>query len=489
MDLLEFIQIHQKSNTLNYIKPGFQKSQFSTSMNEIANLMKLILAKLFSDPDRAKRTYNYLQSGGLPMNLGTSSKNDASKKQSFCTEFSTMVSNIVGLLGFELSKYLMVIFGIKHFIKLVLDEISNCTSYEEIGVYVNYIRNMFLLGASNETESNPITLDSTFDISKYSHMMTSNISSRGINYFNSNTNSNTEDSILQWILKYIDCHVKNENIISFNDDKRLFCDIIYDMYNHIKLNCYEVSDVNELIINLGRFNVCYDKSFIKMFELLYKEGFTDIPYDIQRDYKPHVIYVENDLGLDVKCDKYTIALNKYFRDVYDNTLKSVIEILPNDYLNVNIQDSVYETLSDITLNLFVVMCRKIYDNQSHGDAVGKSTRIQFMQMLHAFMDSIPRYYTATVPQQIIIHYVLLSDKTIEDSIENANKNLNSDSDDNNHYHDDTDKKPKKSETTPKRSTRGRRKVVVSSSSSSDDDSSSEEPPKPPPRRGRRSVKD
>lgn len=437
MNLVDFIQKHQEAHTINYIKAGFQKSQFITNMPEIATLMKRILNKLLTESDRQK-VYNQLQSGGLPVNLSAQNKTETCKKQSFCTEFSMMISNIIGLLGFEVSKYLMLLFGIKHFIQLILDEINSCTTYEDIGTYVNYVRNMFLLGNSNSTLSNPIGLDETFDMSKYASMLNGNgLNRSSINYFNTNVGVNPEESIFNWILKYIDTHVKNENIISFNDDKHMFYDIIADMLEHLKLGTYEISDINELIINLGRFNVCYDKSFIKMFELLYQEGFSDMPADLKRNYKPHVIYIENDLKLDEKCDKYSLTLNKYFHDIYDNTLKSVIEILPNDYMNVNVHDNVYEMLSDITLNLFVNMCRKIYNNQLIYGFFGKSTRIQFIQVFQAFMDSVPRFYTLTKSQRTIVHYILLSDKILNDSIESVNK-LNGVSSDDSDDSDDSD---------------------------------------------------
>lgn len=460
MNLVEFIQKHQDARTINYIKPGFQKSQFVSNISEIPTLMKNILNKLLAESDRQK-IYNQLQSGGLPTTLTAQSKTETYKKQSFCTEFNMMITNIIGLLGFELSKYLMLLFGVKHFVKLILDEISTCTSYEDVGTYINYIRNIFLLGATNDSQSNPVSIDESFDFEKYSCMMNDNFMSRGtINYFNTNFNTTREEQIFDWMLKYIESHIKNENIISFTDDKRMFSDIISDMLDHLKLGTYEVSDITEIIINLGRFNVCYDKSFIKMIELLYQEGFADIPQELRKNYKPYVIYIENDLKLDVKCEKYTMTLNKYFHDVYENTLKCVIDSIPNDYLNINIHESVYDTLADITLNLFVNMCRKIYNNQLIYGYFGKSTRIQFIQVFQAFMDSVPRYYTLTKHQRNVVHYILLSDKILNESIDSVNK-LNGVSDD-----DDDDEEQEDKSVSAKRET--------SSSSSSDDDT----PPPP-----------
>lgn len=423
MNLVEFIQQHQNAHTINYIKSGFQKSLFASNITELSTLMKLILNTLLSDSDRQK-IFNQLQSGGLPTNIVIPTKvNETCKKQSFCTEFSIMISNIVGLLGFEFSKYTMFLFGIKHFMKQMIIELSNCTTYAEIGACVNKIRNIFLLGRTgNENMSSPIMLDSEFDYTKYATIMSSNGKNDiSINYFAANSDERQEDIIFNWIMKNIQTHVKNDNIITFNDDKALFINIITDMIDHVKMDTYNVNDVNDLIINLGKYNVCYDKSFIKMFDILYKEGFSDIPTEMRTNWKPHVIYIENDLKLDVNVNKYLLIINKYFHDKYDGTLKCIMEVMPDDYMPINISDGVFEMLSDITLNLLVNMCRKIYNNQLIYGYFGKSTRIQFIQVFQAFMDCVPRYYTLTKSQRTVVHYILLSDKILEDSIESVNR--------------------------------------------------------------------
>lgn len=421
MNLVDFFTQHQRSGTIRCINQGFQKSRYAPSCPDVAGIMKMILNQLLVDADRSK-VYNQLQSGGLPANISSQSKTDTCKKQSFCTEFTMMVSNLVGLVGFELSKYLMAIFGMKHFMKLMLDEISTSTSYEAIGMYVNYIRNMFALGSNNVTVSNPFTLGEGFDIEKYSTMINNTIPSKGgVSYFEMNVNVSPAEAIFTWMLKYIDTNIRNDNVISFNDDKNMIYSVIADMLDNLKLGVYEVTDINELLINLGKFNVCYDKSIIKMFELLYLEGLCDIPAELRRGYKPYVVYIENDLKLDVKCDKCQANINKYFHEVYEHSLKSVHEVMRGDMLTVNIHDEVYEMLVDVTLNMFVTMCRKIYNNQLVYGFFGKSTRIQFIQVFQALMDSVPRFYTLTKSQRTVIHYVLLSDKIINDSIEAVNR--------------------------------------------------------------------
>ena len=169
-------------------------------------------------------------------------------------------------------------------------------------------------------------------------------------------------------------------------------------------------------------NVCYDKSFIKMFEILYKESFADIPHELWSAYKPHIKYVENELKLDIKCSKFLTNFNKYYHKVYDETLKSVMEVIPpDDVLKIDITDKMYELMSDITFNLYVNISKKIACNQLTYAYFGKSTRIQFIQMFQALMDCSPRLYTFSKSQRMTLHYILLSKKVINDSISIANE--------------------------------------------------------------------
>lgn len=413
MDLKQFIQIHEKNGTIDYISGGFQKSQYIENNNDTSNLIKLILNKLISDNDKQK-IYNQLQSGGLANHI-TQNKNEVSKKQSFCTEFNLMISNIIGLLGFEFSKYLFVLFGAKHFIHKLVEELKDLNSYEDIDTVVKYIRNLISLGSENTENPLPIKIDEGFNLDDYINLDES--SEQTIDYYSADNKPTTEELLFNWMLKDIKSHIKSENIVTFEEDKIKWYDILCDMIDHLELGTYIINNVNDLIINLGRFNICYDKSFIKMFEILYMESLADIPYEFWSSYKPHVIYIEKELKLDVKCSKYTTNFNKYFHKIYDDTLKSSIDALgTNNVLKINVTDSMYELLSDITLNLFLNISRKISNNQLIYAYFGKSTRIQFIQVFQALMDCAPRLHIFSPSQRAIMHYILLGDKVLSDSI-------------------------------------------------------------------------
>lgn len=418
MDLRQFIELHEKNSTLEYVAGGFQKSQYIEPSSDTVNLVKNILNKLIAVNDKQK-IYNQLQSGGLASHT-TQSKTEVSKKQSFCTEFNVMISNIIGLIGFEFSKYLFFLFGIKHFLTKLVEEINTATSYEAIEMSVLYMKNIMSLGFEKPNAPFPLKIDEGFNLEDYGYSQPDD--DKPIDYFGADSETSTAEILFNRLLKDIKTHIKSENIVTFEEDKLNWYDMLCEMLDHVELGNYVVDNVNDLIINLGKFDICYDKSFIKMFEILYNESFADIPYEFWKSYKPHVIYLEKELELETKTCKYTDNFNKYFHKIYDETLKSAVDALGSSVLKVEITPNMYELLSDITLNLFISISRKIANNQLIYAYFGKSTRIQFIQVFQAIMDCAPRLQIFSPSQRAMLHYILLGEKVLADAVKTVHDN-------------------------------------------------------------------
>ena len=434
MDLRRFIQIHKDNHTLDSIVDGFEKSSFVEPNSDTSILIKSILNVLISDDEGDKqKIYSQLQSGGLASTK--SGKVEISKKQSFCTEFNQMIINILGLLGSEFSKYLFVLIGAKHMISQEINEISEAQNYNDILKHVINIKNFMNLGdiedyadveeLSSRCESMskleaPIDIDDDF-YEEFCTDQSQNPERLTQNYLEIEVKSNKKNTFFTQIINDIKQLIRSENVLSFEDDKSEWCQMFEEMLSHIILRTYYIRNVDDLCLNMSGLNVCYDKSFIKMFEILYKESFADIPHELWSSYKPHLNYVEKELKLDLKCGKYLTNFNKYYHKVYDETLKSAAEKLStDDMLKIHITDEMYELLSDITFNLYVNISKKIACNQLTYAYFGKSTRIQFIQMFQAIMDCSPRMYVFTKSQRMTIHYILLSKKVINESINIVN---------------------------------------------------------------------
>lgn len=423
MNLKHFILLHKNNETLESIADGFEKSAFVEPNSDTSTLVKIILSRLISNEEGDKqKIYNQLQSGGLA-NV-KSNKNEIRKKQSFCTEFNQMIINILGLLGSEFSKYLIVLFGAKQMIKREIQSISEAQNYDAILKHVINIKNFINLGdfddyaKLDETFEPPIDIQEEF-YDKYCQPIASS-SNEEQNYYQLEVKTNRKILVFNQLINEIKQLIKSENVLSFEDDRDEWCAMLNELLDNMILKTYYVNNIDELCLNLGPWNICYDKSFLKMFEILYKESFADIPYELWSSYKPHIRYIENELKLDIKCSKYLTSFNKYYHKIYDETLKSVCEKLNpvnGDILNISITDEMYELLSDVTFNLFVNISKKIANNQLTYAYFGKSTRIQFIQMFQALMDCSPRLYLFTESQRMVLHYILLSKKVIKESIQ------------------------------------------------------------------------
>ena len=73
--------------------------------------------------------------------------------------------------------------------------------------------------------------------------------------------------------------------------------------------------------------------------------------------------------------------------------------------------------ANICVNLYVNMAKKLSNSQLLFATFGKSTRIQFMQILQAVMDCTPRLYKFNESQLAVLHFILMNDKTFQSSVE------------------------------------------------------------------------
>lgn len=427
MDLKHFITVHKTNDTLDSIVDGFEKSSFVEPNSDISSLVKSILNNLITSEESDKqRIYTQLQSGGLAGPKSKTTKKETSKKQSYCTEFNQMISNILGLLGSEFSKYLFIYMGIKHLIAKEIELISNAQDYDTILRHVIYIKNFMNLGDYEDytnldsNNESPIDIDASFYDRCNVRMVRDSLYERQ-NYLEMEVKLNQKNLFFNQLIKNIRLLIKSENVLSFESDRAEWTAMLHDMLKNTTLRTYVINNIDDLCMNLSNKNLGYDKSFIKMFEILYKESFADIPFELWDSYKPHIIFIENELKLDIKSSKYLASFNSYFHKIYEETLKSVSEVFDRkDILQVKITNAMYELLSDITFNLFVNISKKIANNQITQAYFGKSTRIQFIQMFQAVNECCPRLSSFSRSQRMMLHYILLSHKVLVESVQNLN---------------------------------------------------------------------
>jgi hypothetical protein len=447
MDLREFLNVHISNNTIGNIIEGVGQSTFADTNINIYELVKNILSKLLMSNEK-QRIYNQLQSGGIV--VPAVKKNETDKKQSYCTDFNLILNNLLALLGYEFSKYLMYLSTLKHHIKKITLMLKNSSSYEEILYLITCMENIYKLGESSLTGES-LMIGKEFDYKKY--ILTSDkyttsdfifqtespmkrpsfsgielVSPSNEIAYQQNVSSQNGKNIFSQLKTKLDIVIKSGSIINFEKDKELWLNMFDEMISCTSFQGYIINTIDELCINLGNFDVGYDGSFLKLFDMLYRENYTDIPRDyvepkIYLKVLPHITYLkELEIG---SCDIYLNALNKYFRKIYNETYKSLSSVSSTiEVFKIDVTDNMYEYLSHISLNLFVQITRNIANNQVIQTCFGKSTRIQFIQILTAVHGCLPKLQSFTESQKNTLHYFLLSKKTLQESFNIMNKKFN-----------------------------------------------------------------
>ena len=257
--------------------------------------------------------------------------------------------------------------------------------------------------------------------------------------------------------------IESDNILMFYEDRDNIVDLLRTMLRYIIYGKYYVNNVDDLVINLGCNGFVYDKSFLKMFEIFFKESFADIPFElwqgvfdpncpdmsIENFNPPYAQYIKNELKMDIKIDKYIDTFVKYFSKIYVETVQCVHEKLNKDsMLGIVVTNECYAMLAHITFNLLVNLSKRIANEQVTLTFFNKSSRIQFKQVFSALMDCTPHNMLFSCSQRMMLHYILLSRKVLHESAKNC----------------DLEVKDKKS------TKRSKKKVI----SESDDESSEEE---------------
>lgn len=405
MDLKEFIKIHIKKNTIGNIVEGVGQSSFADSDVDVYELVKNMLNKMLAE----NKPYYHLQSGGL---ISTAlKKSELEKKQSYCTDFNLLINNILVLLGYEFTKYLMFLSTLKHHIRKILLLLGQSMDYEDIAKHIKCIENLYKL-------KNVLTVEKEFNYKKY---LTINSTTRNPLDFNINDDIDKDivGEIFDNLNHHLDVVIKNNSLVTFDKDKRNWIQMFSEMLLFTKYTNYKVNTIDEFCLNLGIYDIGYEGSFLKLFDILYRENYADIPREyvepiIFTKVLPHMDYLKSlEIG---SCDNFPTDIRKYFEKMYINTYRT-LNYVPEDVevSPVEISNHFYDYLSHVSLNLFVQLTKNIAQNQQIQTCFGKSTRIQFVQILTALHGCLPKFCSFTNSQNDTLHYFLLGKKTLQES--------------------------------------------------------------------------
>lgn len=413
MDLRNFLSIHNTNGTIEDVVAGFGCSEYCEGIAESNGFVMQALTKMLV----TTKIYNQQQSGCLSSQRskdGTVVKKPSgnAKKQSFSNDSGVMLNNFIGLLGLEFSKNLMILFGMKYITRQIVKEIEVATTYAAIKTSIEKIVEIFKIGVADDC---PI-LDLNMDIlEEYEE------ENQHTQFIDETTFG--RDTCFDIILFNLTKYIANKNVVSFNTDRKAILTYIDMLINNVEMKTYVIDSIDELCMNFPDIMIAYEGSFLKAFEVLYKETFADIPPEEQDDCEdPVVTYLKTVLYANSNCEidyeKHIYGFSTYFKSVFEKTRRCMLEdeeFDPEDILTIVVTENMYTLLGKITFNMFIVAARKIALTQQINAYGSKSTRVQFLQFFAGIVESVPRFFELTESQNMFLYYVLMHKKNLDAS--------------------------------------------------------------------------
>lgn len=430
MNITDFYTINDESVPLPFdcseFVPGFSDKGKSIIGDVIKSLV--IGYTLDENDPKIAEMPKQLATGGI--STGSSKATRKEPKWSFCKEVSTMNISLVGLLGFDFAKYLFALVGIKQILQNMINTLSEITNWSHIIQLVESIHNVYKLkDLGEDDELDCLQIDPSFDLHKYldnKEKLKDDGSAIISYYIVQNTSEETREIIFQYITTYIDDRYKSksESIVRV---RKYIKEIFDDLIINTKLGKYTIDGIDKLCINLGDYDVCYSPSFLKSFEVYYKESYGDVYAD-----KPHIDMIEkwlnpaiitainastaNKTVKKVETKKVVNELTTYYKSVFIQVKANSIESLDTAVLNVICTDDLIEELVDITMFLFVQISRNLSSILISNKYSGTNTRIQFQDFYQAILQCAPHLELFNLSQRNILYWVICPSSSIAKSI-------------------------------------------------------------------------
>ena len=430
MNLREFYVLND-----NNLLESFEDSEFTVGIdNYIGDVVKaLIIAFTNDENDESSEVPKQLATGGIAKRTTKEKANDKEQKWSFCSEIQTMSKSLIALIGFDIAKHLFILVGIKQIIQNMINDLLKVDRWAKFIPLVATIKNAFMLDDCDpDKENDCITVLETFDVQKYLDNP-DKVCDDGTPicqyYLASKSSKAVKEVLFTYIDNYIADRSKNKSE-TFVQVRNYVGEIFNDLLLHTALNDYNIHSVNQLVVSLGDYDVCYSPSFIKCFEVNYKESFGDMPESMRADYKVHHDIIEqfinptiNDITSNATKSVKKIDLTKlgeklliYFHLIFNNVKTNSVEALHNNTLNVVCDERFFEEIVDVTEYTLVQIAKNISSQIITSKYFGESTRIQFIHFFNGVLSCSPHCELFNIFQRNALYWTLCPKKAIEKSL-------------------------------------------------------------------------
>lgn len=436
MNIRDFYNIHDG----NLLEP-FEDSEYVNGVDKyVGDVVKTFIIAYTSDetdvnsPDIPKQ----LATGGVAKRSAKATTTDKEQKWSFCSEIQSMSMSLVGLIGFDMSKQLFVLIGIKQIMQNIVNDMLIVENWNSLLKTVSMIKNIYFLDDGTEHTEDCIHIAETFDLFKYleNPNKVCDDGSPICTYYLADRSSR---SIKEVLFTYIESYLKDRcthKSESFKQVKNYIKEIFDDLLLHTVLTNYCINDVNALCLNLDSYDVCYTPSILKCFETFYQESYGDVPDECRHDEKLYLAIVDNMINpvistlnapssssqnvnknlKRVDVSKLQEKLLIYYKQIFHSVGSTSMETLNKNILNVICTDAFYEQVIDITIYTLIQVARNIASQLITAKYFGESTRIQFIHFYNGVLGCCPHCELFNIYQRNVIYWALCPKKAIEKSL-------------------------------------------------------------------------
>jgi hypothetical protein len=357
-------------------------------------------------------------------------KNLVDKKVSFCSDISVICSNLVSIFGFEISKNLLFLIGLKSHIANVINMAKNSKNYKELSKNLKLLKNLFTI---NDVSLIPPYMNITdgsgekktfieLDVSFYEENKEM-LRDEGYNWdygifqpdervkYNADYVS-VKGSFFEFVERCIDDRFKHDpEDIMFEGFSSVINVLLDKLLDKIKYGKLIIRHVDELLLNLEGYqngSLFYEGSFIKHYETLYKQMFVDYPADVWKHLDPlNKFFEDNDINIENYTNHLHIYIEKIKSNCY-NEMESYEVLQKGDFLRVEFTEGFYNQIIKIILSFFICLSQNIIKNFYCRFNFDTSCRIQFEHIYLSVMHSLPMVGFLDNNKQRHLEYFLIT---------------------------------------------------------------------------------
>lgn len=375
MDSRKFFEHFNSNDKLGIIKNGFQFSDFNPPPNiKIYEIVRSVI-----------NNYGYellrCQQNGIPLDKNL----NVEKKMSYCTGFDILISNLLGIYGYEFCKYILFKINFKNvlnnYIKIIEEKSVNFNTLQL------YLENFVKLYMSMKIRI------INFDKFEEDYLKT---------VFGNKHRSTDISEIFREM--FSDIQRQYSDIINFEEIKLAILDVLRIVIKHAITTKITINTLDDLIVNFGNIDIDigYRDSFLRIAEIMYKNG--NCPDDILIEY-----------DLKNKINQFVKNIEQWLNNLIDNIAK----LYPT--IKLNVDPGLLTYVSEILIDWFINLSINIATLYNITINFEKASRIHFKTIYNAIIINTPKYIYYNPSQLTLIHYALLSKNSITKTLTLLNK--------------------------------------------------------------------